>query len=98
MRALLLLGALGGCAGLDPLTRAGVWRPIGANEANLQAMVANPYDLTNGAASPVADGTIAADAVARYRAGKVRPLQDSGIALLTTSGAGAAPAAAGLTN
>ncbi len=95
MKALLMLTALAGCAGVDPLTRPGVWHPVGANDANLLAMIVNPLDLANGAASPVADGAIAAGAIARYHADKVKALPDSGVAQLTTVGFGgsAQPAA-----
>ena len=79
---LLLLGAAG-CATVDPTERAGTWQPIGANEANLRAMIANPADLSRGRAGADADGEVAAEAVARYRAGKVRKLPDSGIAQMT---------------
>ncbi len=89
MKALLLLGALAGCAGIDPLTRPGAWHPIGSNDANLLVMIANPLDLVNGAASPGADGAIAAAAVARYHADKVKPLPDSGVAQVTAVGFGA---------
>lgn len=89
MKALLLLTALAGCAGIDPLTRPGVWHPVGANDANLLAMIVNPLDLVNGAASPIADGAIAAGAVARYHADKVKTLPDSGVAQVSAVGFGA---------
>ena len=93
----LLLGAVGcaaGCAGVDPLHRPGTWQPVGANDANLRAMIANPEDLHHGRAGSGADGEIAARAVARYRAGKVKELPDSGIAQIApvSSGSAAAPA------
>lgn len=89
-----LLAALAGCGAIDPLTRPGVWHPIGANDANLRATVANPQDLVNGAASPLADGTLAAAAVARYHADRVKPLPDSGLAAITLQGSGSSAAAA----
>ena len=43
------LGAtLVGCAAEDPLTRPGLWTPIGANDANLRVMIADPKDLVSG--------------------------------------------------
>lgn len=45
-----------------------------ANTANLGMMLANPRDLIQGRPSGNADGTAAAAAVQRYRAGKVTPL------------------------
>lgn len=40
--------ALAACQNLDPYTREGTWQPTGANQGNLAAMVANPYDLIHG--------------------------------------------------
>ncbi len=104
MRALplpaLLLASLAGCAATDPLTREGAWHPVGANDANLRAMIADPQDLVNGVPSRLADGGMAAAAVARYHAGRVKPLPDSGLAAIAVQGSGsssgaAAPAAPG---
>ena len=71
--------ALAACAMVDPLTRPGLWQPIGANDTNLAAMVADPQDLVTGVPDRTADGQIAAAAVARYRAGKVKDLPDVSI-------------------
>ena len=79
MRAILAVGSLlcaAGCAGEDPLTRSGQWHPIGANDANLRAMIADPDDLVTGVASRTADGQVVAAAVARYRSGRVKDLPD----------------------
>ena len=86
----LLLSA---CAAEDPLTRPGLWHPVGANDANLAAMVADPDDLVTGVADRRVDGQVAAAAVARYRAGKVKELPDSSIAKVgpaAVAGVGAA--------
>lgn len=40
--------ALTGCQSRDPYYRTDVWKPTGANAANIAAMVANPYDLIHG--------------------------------------------------
>ena len=82
-----------GCAFDDPLTRPGVWHPVGANDTNLRAMVADPDDLVTGMADRRADGQVAAAAVARYRAGKVKDLPDSTISKIAPISASAAPAA-----
>jgi hypothetical protein len=66
----------------DQAARGNVWRPSGANEINLAAMVANPSDLLQGVGMPNADGQEAAAAVLRLRAGHVKPLPDSGLAEL----------------
>lgn len=89
---LLLLLPLAACA--EPASRPGTWQPTGANEANLRAMVADPRDLTNGQAAGSADGAVVTAAVARYRAGKVRELPDSGVAKISPVGTGTSPAAA----
>ena len=94
----LLLGVpllLGGCESIDPLTRPGVWHPVGANDATLAVMIAQPSELASGTAAPLADGAVAAAAVARYRAGKVKRLPQSGLAKITLSGSAAGAAAEG---
>ena len=88
--ALPLLG-LGGCAQLDPLTKEGDWRPTGANDANLRAMVAVPSDLAYGRAARTSDGRLAAQAVERLRTGKVYPLPDTGISRIGGGGSSGAP-------
>jgi len=90
-----LLVALAGCDLTDPYIRAGNWRPNGANDANLRAMVAVPADLAVATPASPADGNLAAAAVARLRTETVRPLPDSGLAQITpiSGGSSAAPAA-----
>ena len=86
----IVMLTLAGCDATDPYLREGVWRPNGANEANLRAMVASPSDLVRGVASIEGDGQQAAAALDRYRNDKVRPLPDSGVAkiLPVSSGGG----------
>lgn len=83
MRPFLCLGLLlplVACVGpLDVHDRAGTWQPVGANEANLRAMIADPDDLVTGVADTRADGQVVAAAVARYRIGKVKDLPNTGI-------------------
>jgi hypothetical protein len=80
----ILIGAccLSGCGGTlgDPNIRPGTWMPQHDNDANLQAMVANPADLQRGHGNGASMGVVAADAVERLRTGKVRPLPVSGVA------------------
>ena len=45
---LTVVTAVGGCVSRDPYNRTDVWRPTGANSANLAAMVADPRDLLRG--------------------------------------------------
>jgi type IV pilus biogenesis protein CpaD/CtpE len=90
-----LLVSLAGCNQIDPYTRPGNWRPNGANDANLRAMVAVPADLAVATPASPADGSLAAMAVARLRTDTVRGLPDSGLAEITpiSGGSSAAPAA-----
>ena len=72
--------AVGGCAYTDPLLRAGLWGPNGANEANLRTMVAVPADLVSGEPGSGGSGQQAAAALDRQRHDRARPLPDSALA------------------
>jgi hypothetical protein len=87
---LLLLFALTACETTDPYLRAGAWRPNGANEANLRAMVVVPADLVAAVPPGRADGDLAAAAVDRLHHDHVRSLPDSGVAQIEVVGNGAA--------
>lgn len=74
---LAALLAVGGCAGLaDPFERPGTWRPGGANDANLRAMIANPADLERGEGDARGRGRQAANAIERLEDDKIKPLPD----------------------
>lgn len=92
-----VLVALAGCQAVDPLYREGLWRPTGANDANLRAMVAVPSDLAWGAEATGGDGQRAARAVQRLRQGRTYPLHDVSISKIAPprSGAGGSAAPAG---
>jgi hypothetical protein len=75
----MLLFAFAGCDKTDPYLREGTWRPTGANEANLRAMVVVPSDLVRATPATAADGGLAAAAVDRLRHDRVRPLPDSAV-------------------
>jgi hypothetical protein len=92
---LLLLIVLAGCDSIDPYRREGTWRPNGANEANLRAMVVVPSDLAVATRASPADGELAAAALSRLHHDRVRPLPDSALAQIVpiSSGTAAAPAA-----
>ncbi|MBR0680580.1 hypothetical protein GXW74_08785 [Roseomonas eburnea] len=92
--AILLLVLLGGCEAIDPYTRAGNWRPLHANEANLRVHVADPAMLDRGIDDPRSDGQVAAAAVHRHRNDRLRALPASGVARLQASGQGGAAGAA----
>jgi hypothetical protein len=92
---LLLLVGLAGCDQIDPYKREGAWRPNGANEANLRAMVVVPSDLAVASRAGPADGELAAAALARLHHDQVRQLPDSALAQVVPVSSGtAAPAAA----
>jgi hypothetical protein len=84
---LLTVAALSGCGPeYDPLTREGLWRPTHSNRADLVMQVANPSDLTFGKGATGSDGQLDSAAVERLRTGKVKKLQDSGIAQISVTG------------
>lgn len=84
------------CAGLfDPYQREGTWRPAGLAASNRRAMAADQRDLLSGAGDPGGQGVLAARAVARLRADKVKDLPDSGVSKLVPVGVGGAPAGGG---
>ena len=72
-----LLALLSGCAGPDPYNFPHTWRPTGANDANLAVMAVRPADLARGRGTGRADAQVAAAAVDRLRAGRVKPLDTS---------------------
>lgn len=87
MRGILILALLGGCVA-DPYEVPGTWRPLGANEQNLRAMAARPADVLGGGGDLRADGQRAGNAVERWRADRVKPLPDSGVARLVPVASG----------
>jgi hypothetical protein len=90
--AVLLAGCSSGPEGW-PTDRPGAWRPSGANEANLRAMVADPSHLVRGVGASGAEGPGPANAVDRLYRDRVRPLPQSGIvAIGGQGGGGSAPA------
>ncbi|BBK31531.1 hypothetical protein STHU_21650 [Allostella humosa] len=69
--------ALAGCsAPVEPTQREGTWRPIGSNDTNLRAMVADPAHLSQGAESSGGRGWQASQAIGRLRDDKVKSLPD----------------------
>jgi len=74
-----------GCAITDPFQRPGVWRPMGANEANFELQVARAADLVQGRGTTDSDGDAAAAAVDRLRQDKAKPLLQSGISKVGAS-------------
>jgi len=95
--AILILLLLPACEQIDPYAREGVWRPLGANEANLRLHVATPSHLDRGVNEPRADGHVQAAAVQRYRTDRVKVLPASGVSRIQATGQknGATPAGGG---
>ena len=91
---ILAILCLGGCAEMNPLTREGLWRPVGANETNLRAMVAVPSDLVQGVGTTSSDGNQAARAVDRFRTDRVYALPDNGISKVGRGDGSGTPAPA----
>lgn len=85
---------LAGCSLVDPFNHAGSWRPGGANEHNLQAVLEDPRDLVMGRGASGADGQRAALAVERLRQDRVRSLPASGVARIISPATPPAPGAA----
>lgn len=58
----------------DPFQRPGTFKPLGANDANLRVMVANPDDLLGQSVDNTIIGAEAAPPITRLLAGKRYPL------------------------
>ncbi len=87
---LLALGlAVAGCGSTEPYVRAGEWHPLGANAANLRAMVADSRDLDLGRGANFSEGDIGAAAVVRLRADAVKRLPASSISTVRANDTGA---------
>jgi len=103
VRSEYLLG-LNNCPNYNPATIAnpneGVMPGMGCADAyNMGQMLARPRDAVVGRPAGPADATVNAAAIARYREGKVRALDASGIAGGTSGGGGGAGGGAtGATN
>lgn len=90
--ATLVLSACGSL--VDPLEREGTWRPRGANEANLRAMIADPAHLQQGVGDPSGRGRQATNAIERLEDDALKPLPDVRASTVGPS-AGAGGAGAG---
>ncbi len=73
---MIVLIGLGACTQIDPLTSAGRWRPVGANDANLAQQIVNPTDLIGGQGVESGDGVQAVAAIARLRHDQVKSLDE----------------------
>ena len=90
-----LLAGLSACESIDPYTAEGRWRPLGANESNLRAMVADPAHLDRGVPAARVDAQTATAAVDRLRRDRVKPLPASGVSLINVTGGATGGGAAG---
>jgi hypothetical protein len=82
-----------GCSAIDPYQRAGMWQPMGAVQANLAAMVADPADLAAGHDDGQGGHYQTTEAVNRLWADQTKPLlsaqsQGSGQGVTTASSSG----------
>ncbi|MBW8269083.1 hypothetical protein [Caldovatus aquaticus] len=85
---LAALLVLGGCSlNRDPFDAPGTWRPAGANDQNLRAMVATPSDLERGVGAATERGQAGAYAATRLFVDRRRRLPP----LSTLSTAATAP-------
>jgi hypothetical protein len=101
--ALALLAA--GCGPRYDIDRPGTWQPIGANDHNLRAMLADPRDLTSGASTATDRANGPSRAVTRLYTdhrrqlldvslSKIAPSQETPDAPVAGAGAGAGAGAA----
>lgn len=88
---LLVLASIALLAACDPFQTPGTWRSTGANDRNLQVMVADPRDLTKGVTTNLARGGAASTPVLNLLAGKRRKLES----ISTESSVGSASGGAG---
>lgn len=71
---LCVTAAIGGCMDRDPYRRTDVWRPTGANAANIAAMVADPNDLIRGRGTTRTDTKAPMMAIDRVVTDRPKPL------------------------
>lgn len=93
MTGFLLL--LAGCTSRDPYYRTDVWRPTGANAANIAAMAADPHDLIRGRGDDRQFSKPAARAVDKVWSGQSSSGGSSGGASGGSSGGGGAAGGTG---
>ena len=93
MRPLMLIALLCGCA-TSHLEQPGTWRPIGANDINLRAMVSDPAHLRAGVAASTERGAPAALAIRLLNTNRRRPLPDTRAAQIGAVAGGVPTAAA----
>jgi uncharacterized membrane protein YgcG len=92
-----LLLTLAGCEWFDPYQREGIWRPTGANQANIAAMVGNPNDLIAGHGDGRTDANPQLIAIGRVSTDvpKSLPSASGGSGGSSSSGGGGASGASG---
>lgn len=76
-RLLVLAVWLAGCGTGEDFSRRGTWQPVGANDANLRTMLAEPAHAVRGVAAPTERGQPASLAIRRLELDRRRPLPDS---------------------
>ncbi len=90
--AIALLG-IAGCAQTDPFTKAGIWKPVGVNDANIAAQLADPADIARG--RPASSGTYRTGASAVDRHWQGGPPRPAAAAAQAAAPGGGGPARPG---
>lgn len=80
--------ALSACSSMEPLKQPYTWRPLHVYDANIAAQVERKSDLVAGRHLGPNDGHEAADAVQRWRDGKVRTIPNTDLAQIQSSSSG----------
>lgn len=88
-----VLALLAGCSSLEPYRKPYAWHPMGANQANLAAMVADPHDLARGQSVQAVDAQAPVRAIERVREDKPKRLPSTSGLLGGAMGAGSGLAA-----
>ena len=93
--ATMALLAMAGCKAAKPYVQEDTGRRIGADDADFNAHTMWLSERVRGVDYAPHDGTMPTAAVARYRAGKIKKLPDSGFAAIRVSGSNDNGAATG---
>ena len=91
---LIMVTAISAAGCSDPeIDRPGTWKPTGANDLNLRAMLVNPQDAYSGTGALTSRGDAGSRAVTRLLADRRRALLDA--SLSRVGGTSTAPADSG---
>ncbi len=93
--AILVCMAAAACSPEREIDRPGTWKPTGANDDNLRAMIADRRDLDAGVPSRTSRGDTASRAVTRLLQDRRRPLLNVTTSSLAQSSGGGDAGAGG---